>query len=539
MSGSAILRSLVVGLSLLALTCGSHPKAPTKFAAGTPRRTVAIPRTRNALNPGSSRAVRSLEEPIWVDAYLLRGAPNLNQFVQVLTNLLEAYHHEGGGKFQYRLLEGNSQEVREQAKAVGLQPATFSEPNATDNFGTIARGYSGLVFKYKSETSVIPLLRPEFGDGLEYWITSQIREVRDTADGIKRRVGVVTGKDELKLSDRNLIPRRGRQGSPSIQQILTQAFPFYSIEDVDLKDGTQAIHDELAGLIITQPRQDFSDKELRHIDEFLMRGNKSLVVFASAVTLEPQNPRMEARLSTHRLETLLSGYGVNMKRNALLDFRSHLALHTPSLTGNDALVVHTGILRLNADSREKDEWLIDATFAGFFRMQELTFPYPSSLELQREKQPANVAIQVVARSSSRTVALEGERVDMKLRTIWEPSPPLAQHVIAAAVTGSLKSAFSAQIAARSSRVLVISSSQFLTNPFAFSGNGPDTEGQVRHGEGEASGGDPVLQALANLYAKSYLTNTIVAVKSILDWMTMDAELLDTCAKSLCDTATVR
>src|SRR4029079_17980333 len=100
----------------------------------------------------------------------------------------------------------------------------------------------------------------------------------------------------------NLMPKQGRGGQgPSMQSIMEQAFPFYKIEEVNLKDGADAIDKELVGLIITQPRKDCSDKELRRIDEFLMLGNKSLVVYASAVTLKPQDATMNATLDTHGL----------------------------------------------------------------------------------------------------------------------------------------------------------------------------------------------------------------------------------------------
>ena len=71
----------------------------------------------------------------------------------------------------------------------------------------------GLVFKYGSEKERHPAAcTPRSGEGLEFWITNKIREIRDKADDIKHRIGVITGKDELKLSDQNLVPKQGRQG---------------------------------------------------------------------------------------------------------------------------------------------------------------------------------------------------------------------------------------------------------------------------------------------------------------------------------------
>src|SRR5690606_13710958 len=112
----------------------------------------------------------------------------------------------------------------------GLQEVAFGEGSQTDeDQASIAQGFMGIVFKYGSERDSIPFLWPERSDGLEFWITNKIREVRDKADEITHRIGVITGKDEIKLSDNNLVPG-GRQ-TPSMKSIIERAFPFYKIEE--------------------------------------------------------------------------------------------------------------------------------------------------------------------------------------------------------------------------------------------------------------------------------------------------------------------
>src|SRR5690606_40934818 len=131
-------------------------------------------------------------------------------------------------------------EMREQAREAGLQEQPFGEASSQGDGASITQGFLGLVFKYGSEKGVIPALHPARGDGLEFFITNKIREIRDKNDDIKHRIGVITGKDELKLTDTNLIPR-GQGGSPTLEQIIKQNFPFYEIEIVDLAGGDSAI----------------------------------------------------------------------------------------------------------------------------------------------------------------------------------------------------------------------------------------------------------------------------------------------------------
>jgi ABC-type uncharacterized transport system involved in gliding motility auxiliary subunit len=379
-------------------------------------------------------------------------------------------------------------------------------------------------------------------EGLEFWITNKIREIRDKSENIKHRVGVITGKDEFKLSDANLVAKQGKGGQgPSMQGIIEQAFPFYKIEDVDLKGGEGAIDKDLAGLIITQPQKDYDEKELRRIDEFLMLGGKALVVYASAVTMKANDATMNATLSLHGLDKLLTGYGIKMNKDAVFDYGSSFRIGAPTQSGGVTWISHPGIAFVVADSRfdgENDK-LLDNSFAGFFRMPEAVFPFPSSLTLDKSKQPADVKVSAVARTTPSSSVVTSDTVDMKLREHWEQKQPQEQRVIAATAVGKLKSAFAGSPgdiktpdrAPSESRVLVISSSEFLTNPFAYAGNGPELGGQFQMFG--AVGGDQQLLYFAQPYTK-YLTNTILSLKNTLDWIAGDSDLVAASAKLLGD-----
>jgi hypothetical protein len=68
----------------------------------------------------------------------------------------------------------------------------------------------------------------------------------------------------------------------------------------------------------------------------------------------------------------------------------------------------------------------------------------------------------------------------------------------------------------------VSSSLFLTNPFAYAGNGPG-----------AGSNDPQLLMLAQPYTK-HLTSTIISLKNTLDWMMGDDDLAAASAKLVRD-----
>src|SRR5690606_41730459 len=133
------------------------------------------------------------------------------------------------------------------------------------------------------------------------------------------------------------------------------------------------------------------------IDDFLMLGGKSLAVFASAVNIKPNDATMKAELDTRNLDKLLSGYGINMRKDLLLDYGAQF--QTPVITqGGIQAVRHPPVAHVVDDPRlEGNEQTLDSSFAAFFRLPEVAFPYPSSLELLRDNQPSEVQLKAVAR----------------------------------------------------------------------------------------------------------------------------------------------
>lgn len=493
------------------------------------------------LSEGSGRLIRSIKdgEKIEVEAYVTRGLPKLDAFVRDLRDLLQQYKEKGGGKFDYTIIEPKTEEERKKAEEAGLQKLQRIEGSDTEDKAEVAQGYMGLVFTYKTQREKIPVLSPDNNTGLEFWITNKIRELKDAGDKTKHKLGVLTGHDELKLSDANLVPGGGRQGGPTIQGIIGQYFPFYEIKEVDLKNGDAEVDEELDGLLITQPGKDLSEKELRRIDQFVMRG-KSLAVLASAVNVKAGDPTMNATLDTHGLEKLLDGYGIVMNKDVVLEFGRPFRVRVDTLTGPRTMIFPQ-VLDVREDSRfTGDEVLLDTSFAAFFRIPQASFPFASSLTLKKDKQPQlGDKLRVIARSTPAALTETGDTVDLKPARQWRPKGNFQQHAIAATAEGKLKTAFpegdkmgveTPAEASNNARVLVISSAQFFANPFVRSGQGPDLGqmGMMMPG----GGGDEFLNAIAGPYVQLIGTTFILQTKNLLDWMTGDVDLLAASAKIL-------
>ncbi|MEZ4437725.1 MAG: GldG family protein [Polyangiaceae bacterium] len=491
---------------------------------------------RFTLSKGSANLVSTgLNENMKVKLYVTRGLPKTDLFVQDLVNLMSEYEQASAGKLTYEVIEPKTDEQRQEAKDAGLQEAAFGEGSETGDQATIAQGFMGVVFEYGAEKEVIPILSPDQTEGLEFWITNKIRQIRDRADNIDTRVGVIV-KEGIKLTDANLVPPQGGRPGPNIKGILEQAFPFYKIEDVDLQGGDAEIDATLSGVIVMQADEDWTDKELARIDQFLMKGDKSLLVIAGAVNMKPSDASMKATLSTHGLDKLLGGYGIEMKKDVVLDFAVQMRIPVQNQLGSLEWITAPGLLQLqHDDGADANEQLLDNSFAGFFRLPELSFPYPSTLIPHPETQP-EVKLTTVARSTEYATVEEAETVDLNLKKADKPAGEAGFHAIAISGEGIFKSAMQGKAegieipekSASPSRILVIASPQFLANPFARAGNPPPMPPQMAMMG--AMGGDRNLQAIAMPYARQYLQTTILAFKNLLDWMSGDQDLLAASAK---------
>ncbi len=523
---------------LLLIIAGILVAVNALSALGGYKRVDTTKAERFTLSKGSGNLLRSMKQNMKVDAYVTKGLPKLDAFTRDLRDLLQEYKDASGGKFDYEILEPKTDDEKKAAKDAGLIEQPFGEASDTEEKAAVTQGYMGLVFKYGAEKDAIKFLPPDRSDGLEFWITNKIREVRDRGDEVKHKIGVLTGHDEMKLSEANLVP--ASMGKPSMQEIITKNFPFYSLQDVDLKGGDNEIDSSLDGLIITQPNKDLTEKELRRIDQFVLKG-KSLCIFASWVNLKASDASMSATLSAHGLEKLLEGYGVEMQKDVVLDFGRSFRVNVLT-QGGVASARFPQFLDVQDDTRfTGDEQLLDTSFPGFFRIPEMVIPLTSSLVIHADKQPgANPRI--IARSTPRSLVVKGDTVDLKPLKSWATElkkPEWAQYGVAATLEGKLKTAFPAgdkqgvdapAEAEHPARIFVVSSSQFLANPFARAGNGPDM-GQFGAQFG-AMGGDEQLLQLAQPYAQQALTGTILAFKNTLDWLTGDTDLLAVSAKIL-------
>jgi hypothetical protein len=489
------MRRAIVLATVWCLACG----------ASTPRPRARAAERASCVSDASVRVVAGLRRPFTVQAFFTPGPPKLDAFARRLEAFMRALEKRSHGKLHFEMVWVTRDDQAALATKLGLQKLQLEEKDAA----VLPNAFSGLAFSYGGKSDVIPVLSPDNQTGLEYWIANKIRDVSNSADERKIRIGVTIGHGELSLAEANLVA--AKMGKPTMKEVFRRNFPYYELVDVDLGGP---IDTSLRGLLVTQPAVDIPDDDLRRIDDFVMTG-KPLVVLASAVNLKKGDASMSAVLSLHGLDRLLAGYGIEMHRDVVLDFGGAYRIPVETQEGRVDLRVPQLLSITDSDQA------IDTAFPPLFRMMSIVVPFASSITLHPERQPG-AKMHVVARSSDHSIVATTSPIDLQPLQAWRPRGTWERYDVGAVVDGQLTSAFSRARSTGPARVFVLSSSQMSANPFARAGNGPDL--------GVAgAGGDERLLMLAGPYSDlqhgvAPLLTSILFLMNTFEWMANEPEL---------------
>lgn len=143
-------------------------------------------------------------------------------------------------------------------------------------------------------------------NNLEYMLISALRRSLQRS---KPRIAFIQGHGELRKRE--------------TLRIRTLIEPYYSIEDVVLKDSIDALKG-FKGVIIARPQSAYSEKDLYILDQFVMKGGR-LMCFFDKLTFPHDSLYRTGMTHTTRtnigLDRLLFDYGIKTNDNYVLDVR--------------------------------------------------------------------------------------------------------------------------------------------------------------------------------------------------------------------------
>lgn len=253
---------------------------------------------------------------------------NLKYFKDAVEDKLKEFKQYAGKRIEYEFINPNTgteaekQELYESLynKGKGIVPMdiVFSKDGQQSQMLV----WPGAVIEYGGSTVNIIQFLPGTSPGkpnrlegmgniiqnsinnLEYILISSIRRAVEEKKPV---IGILQGHGELNYQE--------------TQRARALISPYYILRDINLNDSIDALQN-VDGLIIADPTERFSSKDLYLIDQFVMNGGR-LMCFMDALTFPEDSLMMNGTTHTVRtntgLERMLFDYGLKINDNYVID----------------------------------------------------------------------------------------------------------------------------------------------------------------------------------------------------------------------------
>ncbi|MDD9933699.1 MAG: Gldg family protein [Myxococcales bacterium] len=374
--------------------------------------------TRNelfSLSEGSKRLAAGLDDQMEIRAYFSKELPPpFNATARYVRDMLSEYRDASKGKIILRMIEPESEEEQKAAERDGVQ--RVADRTFEDDAMGIKEGYRGISFHYLGDTKSIG--RVDTTAGLEYEITQRIKQMM----GEKVEIGVLGGHEGPTPSE----------GLAAIKEYMAT----YTLAEVQ---ATSPIDAKYKALLILHPTTPLTDVELRHIDQYVMKGG-SLGVFGGSIKLDlggQQGGDPSAQPIDAGLNTLLEKWGVSIDNRIVADAQCGQARMPSPIPGLAIPVPYPPVPIASFDEKQREH-------PALFRINQVAMPYPVRVAINDQlKGDKEVTHTVLARSTEQSWLMEGDTIDLKARERWQVPGYNGPFNLGVAIEGKLPSAYAA------------------------------------------------------------------------------------------------
>jgi ABC-2 type transport system permease protein len=368
------------------------------------------------LSDGTKRIVRGLRDQLTITVYFTPNQPPpANDDERFLRDQLDEYRSISGGRVKIVFVAPDNDERRRAADAAGCEKAPLQSVDQRQEQATIQEVYRCVAFEYLGRREKIAFLPPGV-QGLEYELSSIIKNLSLPEGERERTIGFLGGHGEL-------TPEEGLQYLP---QLLEQSRLSYRTRTVNLNGGENDVPTDIKGLIIMNPNQRITERELRKLDAFLMRGG-SVAIFAGGVNFPATDPgNATGSESEHHLNDWLDGYGIHLQNNVILDLRATDAVvQFGRYRGRVRLVTWPEIASFTGgtptEAMLREQGGVDPSFPVTFRLPGFIATYPSEIRLNdAARRTAGGTLNIFAMTGPRSIPRTDYNID--IRQILQAGP---------------------------------------------------------------------------------------------------------------------
>ncbi len=471
-----------------------------------------------SLSEGTRRTLGRLSDNLTITVYWTPDQPPpANDDERLLREQLDEYTAAGRGRVEVRWIRTDNDERKRAAESASCSKRILQ--TVREGQAQAVEVYRCITFSYLRSNERIDFVNPNI-EGLEFDVTSTIKKMLDP----ERAIGFLTGHDEATPDS----------AMPYLSRIMEQMHASYTTRNVDLHGGEDEVPADIKGLIINNPTRAISERELRRINAYLMRGG-AVAVFASGVNVTGEDTQPTGANSEHNLGQLLSGYGITLRQNIILD---------PQASSVVAQIQQSPVrLRLLTFPNIAEQG-INQYHASVFRLPGIVTPFVSQLDVDRsrycearDEEEAKTkcgdrpALITIGRSSSEAVTQQGTfeldvlDLNMRARTIFGNANSHGPYTVALAAVGPLRSAFQGDGPATTGDGGVAASP--ITAPAAATRDHPARLLVV--GSGKMFGIEQVRE-IAQI--QGGVPTNVQMLLNVFDWLSQDTDLLAVRAKNV-------
>lgn len=350
------------------------------------------------------------------------GIAGLDKIEGKAKNAASQLNKKFNGQINFSVRDTSGQEALDLAEKYGIQSVNYDDPDTKEKKITAL----GLVLELDGNFRTIPLkLQNFFGwrllgaENLEEDISSSIESL--LAKTVE--VAYITGHDELSLSGN---PYNSNElTAETFKNVLSD---IYTFKEVNLSENDIPLNIKCA--IVNGPKKAFSDKELRKLDQFVMKGGN--ILFCLAPLAEEGNGSSMPKYVKPEtgLDKLLSAYGIVPGADYVMDEKAYTQNQGrgQSVKMNWApLVGHEQLDRKNPITKY---------------IPEMIFLQNGSIDISGAKENSDAKVTVLASSSDKSWTAS-ENIILYPGYIFPPDDKEKIHKnnLAVLVEGKFKSAF--------------------------------------------------------------------------------------------------
>lgn len=383
-----------------------------------------------SISKTSKKTVKNLDDIVNIKVYFSKNLPS--QYItleQEVGDILDEYANYSNGKIRVEFIDPEKlANADQELYRLGI-PALQFNVIEKDKY-EVVRGYLGIVIQYGDKNETIPVVQDT--KNFEYLLTMAIKKAISKEMAV---VGLVTSNGCANPEEEVGIAYK------ELQEL-------YYIRNIDLGEGE--ILENINTLLIIGPKENFSEKELKNIDSFLMQG-KSILMLVDGVKIDEG---LIASSNNINLDNLLENYGIRLNNDLILDVSSGMASFSSGfITFSTNYPLWPKILKSGFDQEN----------AAVAKLESLILPWASSLDIITDKVSESDKISYLVKTTNKAWQQESN-FDLNPQQNFFPGGNTGQYSLAVSIFGKFNSAYENNKSSQA-RLIVVGDSDFINDNF--------------------------------------------------------------------------